>query len=148
MSADVKKGQGSWISQKMQKRKSLEEPVPLYKPHHLSISNLIYRQYLKIKSFIIDNFPNHFSFHTVNCKDTEVINAHVCSLDKILNDFFLNSNTVLIISDVSIKNNVATLLSHIYSGQSILAKTIDHAFNIIFTEAELFLIRYGINQAI
>jgi len=60
---------------------------------------------------LVDNFPNCFSFHTVNCKDTEVMNAHLCSLDKIL-DNSSNPNTILIISDASIKNNVTTSLSH------------------------------------
>ena len=97
MSVNVGKGYRSWISQKTQKRKSLEKLVFLHKP------------YLKIKSSVIDNFPNHFSFYTVNCKDTEVMNTHIFSLDKIFNNSFLNSNTV-VISDVSIKNNIATLL--------------------------------------
>ena len=78
MSVNVGKGYRSWISQKTQKRKSLEKLVFLHKPH------------LKIKSSIIDNFPNHFSFYKVNCKDTEVMNTHIFSLDKILNDSFWN----------------------------------------------------------
>ena len=60
----------------------------------------------------------------------------------------INSNTILIISDISIKNNVTTLILHIYSSQNILAKTIYYAINITFTEAKLFSIRCGINQAV
>jgi len=87
-------------------------------------------------------------FHIVDYKDTEVMNTHICSPDKILDNFSLNQNTVLIIYDASIKNNLATSLLYIYSSQSILVKTIHHIFNITFTEAKLFLIRCGINQAI
>ena len=47
----------------------------------------------------------------MNHKHIKVMNAHFCLLDKILNDSFLNPNTVLVISDTSIKNNVTTSLS-------------------------------------
>ena len=76
------------------------------------------------------------------------MNAHLCSLDKILNNSFSNPNTILVISNASIKNNVTTSLSHIYSGRSFLAKAIHHAVNVTSTEAELFSIRCGINQAV
>jgi len=75
------------------------------------------------------------------------MNAHICSLDKILDNSSLNPDTILIISDTSIKNNIITSLSHIHSGWSILAKTIYYAFNITSTEAKLS-IRCGINQVI
>ena len=60
---------------------------------------------------LVDNFSNCLSFHIVNHKHIEVMNAHFCLLDKILNNSFLNPNTVLVISDTSIKNNVINLLS-------------------------------------
>jgi len=60
----------------------------------------------------------------------------------------INPNTILIISNTSIKNNVTTLILHICSSQNILAKTIYYVIKITSTEAELFSIRYGINQAI
>jgi len=44
------------------------------------------------------------------------MNAHICSLDKILDNSSLNPDTILIISDTSIKNNITTSLSHIHSG--------------------------------
>ena len=96
----------------------------------------------------VDNISDCFSFHTVNYKDTEVKNAHLHTLDKIFKDSLSNPNTVLIISNTSIKNNVATLISYLCSGQNILAKTIHHAINITSTEVKLFSIRYRINQAI
>ena len=64
---------------------------------------------------LVDNFADHFSFNTVNCKNTEVKNAYICTLNKIFDDFLLNPNTTLVISDASIKNNVVTLILHICS---------------------------------
>lgn len=94
---------------------------------------------------LVDNFPNCFSFHIVNFNDTETISAYLQSLDNILEKSFLNLNIILIISNTSIKDNVATFISHILSSWSVLKKTIYYAVNIISTEAEMFLIRYGIN---
>ena len=76
---------------------------------------------------LVDNFADHFSFNTVNFKNTEVKNTHICTLNKIFDDFLLNTNTILLISDISIKNNVVTLISHICSSQNILTKTIHYA---------------------
>jgi len=97
---------------------------------------------------LIDNFSNHFSFNTVNSKDTEVKNTHIYTLNKIFNNFFLNPNTILVISNASIKNNIITSILYIHSGQNILAKTIHYVINITSTKTVLFSIKYGINQAI
>jgi len=94
----------------------------------------------------VDNFSDCFSFYTVNYKDTEVKNAHLHTLDKIFKDSLSNPNTVLVISNTSIKNNVVTLISYICSGQNILAKTIHHTINITSTKMKLFSIRYRINK--
>ena len=97
---------------------------------------------------LVDNFSNCYSFYTVNWKNTEVKNAYLCFLDKIFDNSLSNFNTVLVISDASVKNNVATLISHIHQGSNIIAKTIHYAINVTFTEMELFSVRYGINQAV
>ena len=55
---------------------------------------------------------------------------------------------MLIISDTSIKNNVATLVSYIYRDQEIIAKSVYYIMNITSIEAKLFTIRYRINHAI
>jgi len=54
---------------------------------------------------------------------------------------------VLVITDASIKNDIATSISHIHLANHPLIKTVHHAVFIISTEVELFAIRYGINQA-
>ena len=54
-------------------------------------------------------------------------------------------NTVVVLSDTNIKNQVVTSITHICYSHNIMAKTIHHAVNIITTKAKLFVIRYGIN---
>ena len=56
-------------------------------------------------------------------------------------------STTIIVSNISIKNNVATSISHMYINNKTLIKTIHHVVYITSTEAELFAIRCGINQA-
>ena len=48
----------------------------------------------------------------------------------------------------SIRNNVATFITHIHSYSNSVKKTLYHAVNITMTEAKLFAIRCGINQTI
>ena len=58
-----------------------------------------------------------------------------------------DSQTALVITDASIKNDIATSISHIHSYNRPLIKTVHHASFVTSTEAELFAIRCGINQA-
>jgi len=60
----------------------------------------------------------------------------------------LDPKTVIVISDASIKNNVATSMSHVCFDHNIPAKAIHHAINITSTKVELFTIRCSINQAV
>ena len=62
---------------------------------------------------------------------------------KSLNSFFF----ALVITDASIKNNIATSISHVYIHNKPIIKTLHHTVNIMSIEAELFAIRCGINQA-
>ena len=55
---------------------------------------------------------------------------------------------MLIISDTSIQNNVATSIAYIHIHNRPIIKTLYHIANITSTKAKLFTIRYGINQAI
>jgi len=55
---------------------------------------------------------------------------------------------VLIITNTSIKNNIATSVSHIYKGQKVIAKSVYHAINITSIKTELFAIRCEINYAV
>jgi len=60
---------------------------------------------------------------------------------------FLDPSYALVVTDASIKNNVITSIAHIYIHDRPVTKTLYHAVNITTTEAELFAIRYSINQA-
>ena len=56
-------------------------------------------------------------------------------------------NTTLVITDASIKYDIAMFITHIHSTNRPLIKTIHHASFVTSLEAELFTIRCGINQA-
>ena len=55
-------------------------------------------------------------------------------------------NTALMITDASIKNNIAMSISHIHIANHPLIKTVHHALFVISMEVELFAIRCSINQ--
>ena len=55
---------------------------------------------------------------------------------------------VTVISDISIKNQVAASIMHVYLYNNLVKKTIHHIVKITTTEAKLFAIRCGINQAV
>ncbi len=56
-------------------------------------------------------------------------------------------HTALIITDTSIKNNIATSISHVHIANHLLTKTVHHTAFVTSTEAELFTISCSINQA-
>ena len=53
----------------------------------------------------------------------------------------------LVVSDASIKHDIATSVLHIHMQDKPLIKTVHHVVFVTSTEAELFAIRYGLNQA-
>ena len=59
----------------------------------------------------------------------------------------MNSKTVIVILNISIKNQVTMSITHIHVYGTPIVKTIYHAINVTSTEAELFVIRCGLNQA-
>lgn len=59
-----------------------------------------------------------------------------------------NTNKSIVVTDASIKSNVATSIAHIYIYDKSIIKTLYHMVNITFTEAELFFIKCSINQAV
>ena len=94
---------------------------------------------------LIDNFPSKLSFYQVNCKDKEIKEAHLCKLNNIFTNGFLDPNSIIVVSDASIRNNIAISISHIHSHFNKVKKIIHYTVNITSTEAELFAIRCGIN---
>ena len=97
---------------------------------------------------LVDMFSDHFHFHTVDYKDIKAKSTHQKKLGKIFNNSTSNSNTILVISNASIKNNIATSILHICNSLNIISKTIHYTMNIIFIKVKLFLIRCGINLAV
>ena len=59
-----------------------------------------------------------------------------------------SSSTVIAIIDTSIKNNIATSISHTHISNRPLSRMIHHSAFVTRTEAELFAIRCDINQAL
>ena len=96
---------------------------------------------------IIDKFSNRFSFNLVNKKGKNQNNIHSQELDDLTLRCSSEPNTALVITDASIKNDIATSISHIYLANRLLIKTVHHASFVTSMEAELFAIRCGINQA-
>ena len=96
---------------------------------------------------IINTFSNYFFFQPfskqVNCNVT----SQVQKLNRIAIKSLESFSTVLIISDASIKNNVATSIAHIHIRDRPIIKTFHHTLNVMSTGAELIAIRYSINQA-
>ena len=93
-------------------------------------------------------YSSHFSFYYSDRKSSNIRKTHLCHLDEIVFNALSNPKMAVIISNVSIKNQVAISIAHIHTHDSPIVKTIHHTINITFTKAELFAIRCGLNQAI
>ena len=96
---------------------------------------------------LIDIFPSCFSFHSSNEKSKESLKTYLHNLDNITLQASADSQSAIIVLDASIKNQVTTSIAHVHVYNNPVIKTIHHTINIITTEAELFVIRCGINQA-
>lgn len=96
---------------------------------------------------LVNRFPNHFSFSVANRKNSLYLHNHLKSLDDLLNKHTFDTYTAVVIADVSIKNNTVTAVSHTLSKYRDIIRIVYHVFNVITTEAKLFTIRSGINQA-
>ena len=114
------------------------EVFPLFDPFNKEFS---------LGSYLIDIFHSCFLFHCFNKQSDQNIKSHICFLNNITIKSSSDPSYALVISNASIKNNIATSISHIHVHDKPDIKTIHHAVNIITTEVELFAIRYSINQA-
>ena len=97
---------------------------------------------------LIDIFPSHYFFYFIDRKNKEGRKLHICKLNELTLQVLIDSKMATVISDMSIKNQVAILIVHIHIKDNSIIKTLHHVINITSTEAELFAIRYSINQAI
>ena len=97
---------------------------------------------------LIDNFPSIFPFHQANHKYKESKKAYLCKLNNIFANTLSDPNSVIIVSDTNIRNNIAISILYVHFHFNRVNKTIHHAVNVTLTETKLFAIRYRINQAI
>jgi len=93
---------------------------------------------------IVDKFSNCFS---VNKREENQNKLWSQELDKIVLCCSSDSLSALIVTDTSIKNDIATFISYIHSFNQPIVKTVHHTFFVTSIEAELFAIRCSFNQA-
>ena len=89
-------------------------------------------------------FSNCFSFNLFDKKEKD----NICAQE--LNNLVLLNSTLssaLVVTDASIKDNITTLIAHVHQANSPLIKTVHHTVFVTSSEAELFAMRCGINQA-
>ena len=71
---------------------------------------------LSLGFHLVNTFLDHFSFVSVNWKNPNVLTFHYNKLKDIHKDSLVNQDTILIITDASVKNNIAILISYICRG--------------------------------
>ena len=98
----------------------------------------------KPENRLIDLFSDYFSFHFCSSNSKK----HIKKLNEIVLRASSNLSSTIVVSDASIKNHIATLISHIHFFNKPIIKTEHRAINIITTKAELFTIQCEINQAV
>ena len=96
---------------------------------------------------IIDTFSDHFSFYPFS-KYKSNIKEQIKKLDNLAIELSESPTSVLVITDASVKNNIATSIAYIHIHDHLITKILYHAMNVTSSEAKLFVIRYSINQVI
>jgi len=97
---------------------------------------------------IIDNFSNCVSFYLFSkCNDC-TFKKYIQQLNALAIESSNSLTNALVITDASIKNNVAVSIAQIYIYNKPMVKSLHHAVNVMSFEAEFFAIRCGIIQAI
>ena len=100
---------------------------------------------LNLGSRIVDVFSDQFSFNLVNREKNNKI--HFQQLDEMTLYLFSLPHMAIVITDASVKNDIAISVSHVHICDHPLIKMVYCAAFITSTEAELFAIRCSINQA-
>ena len=96
-------------------------------------------------SRIINNFSDCFLFNLANRKEKDKI--HFQQLNEMVLQSSSSPSMAIVVTDASIKNDIATSILHIHLVNHPLTKTVYHTAFVTSMEAELFAIRCGINQA-
>jgi len=95
-------------------------------------------------SRIVDIFSDQSSFNLASREKNDKI--HIQQLGKMTLQSSSSPHTAIVVTDASVKKDIATSISHVHIHDHPLTKTVHHAVFAISTEAELFAIRCGINQ--
>ena len=96
---------------------------------------------------IINTFSSYFSFHSFNKHSNDNFLSYSYQLNNLVIVSLENSLHTLVITNTSIRNNMATSIAHIHIHDRPVVKTLHHVVNVNNMEAKLFTIRCGINQA-
>ena len=96
---------------------------------------------------IIYYFSNHFSFHLFNKSNYHLFKNHIQQLNNLAIESFNTPSNTLIVTDASVKNNIAMSIAHIHIYNKPVVKTLHHTVNIMSSEAKFFIIRCSINQS-
>jgi len=94
---------------------------------------------------VINNFSDQLVFNLHSKQNGD----KACSqqLDNMIIESSNSPSTAIVVTDASIKNNIAISILHIHTYNNPIVKTIYHVVHITSTKAELFAIRCSINQA-
>ena len=97
---------------------------------------------------ITDLFPNCFSFYLFSRNSNHSFKSCIQKLNALVIESFSSLSNTLVITDASVKNNVASSIAHIHVFNKPVVKTLYHAINVTFSEAKSFAIRCSINHTI
>ena len=95
-------------------------------------------------SRVVDIFPDRFSFNLANKGIND--NLHTQQLNNMTLQSSSSPNMAIIVTDVSVKNDIATSIFHIHTFNQPMIKTVHHAAFVTSTEAKLFTIRCSIEN--
>jgi len=93
----------------------------------------------------MDIFSDRFSFNLCIKGKSNKLRIH--QLDSMVIEVSSSQSIAIVASDASIKNDIATSISHTHISNQPLIKTLHYTAFVTSTEAEMFAIRCSINQA-
>ena len=96
---------------------------------------------------VINNFSDQFPFNLFNKQKDDNLKVHIQLLDNMVIKLSSIPSNVLIIMDTSVKYNIVMSISHMHIHNNPITKTLHYVVYVASTEAKLFAIKYGINQA-
>ena len=129
----------------------------LLKSHLVDIDNMFNEVFLAFDptnpkfhpgNKIMDLFPNCFSFHLFSRSSDCSFKSHIQQLNVLAIESSSSLSDTLVITDASVKNNVASSIAHIHVFNKPVVKTLHHIINVTSSKAEFFTIRCEINHTI